>query len=472
VPTIVQKSVLPQLDVKLLFTVGSAQDPPGKEGLAALTAAVVADGGSRALRIDEIRKAFFPMAGRFAAQVDKEMTTFTASIHRDHWAAFADVAFPMLLEPGFRQDDFARVKDQQRNALLVDLRDNNEEELAKEELQASLFAQTPYGHPTLGTVAGIDTITLDDVKDFWKRYTRAALTVGVSGDASDEVLARVKAAAAALPAGSAVARPALKARRPHGLEVEIVKKPSRAVAISLGHPIEVTRAHPDFVPLWVARTWLGEHRSSASYLFQRIRELRGMNYGDYAYIEAFPGGMFQFFPDPNVARRAQLFEIWIRPVVPENAHMALRIALFELDKLIRNGLTEAQFEATRTYLMKSVYLMVATQDQQLGYALDSRWYGTPEWTAQMRDRLSKLTRAEVNAAVRRHLSSTDLQVVMIAEDAEGLRDRLLADGLSTVKYDAPPPPEILAEDKVIGAMKLHLKPEAVRIVPVEEVFAK
>ena len=29
-----------------------------------------------------------------------------------------------------------------------------------------------------------------------------------------------------------------------------------------------------------------------------------MNYGDYAYIEAFPRGMFQFFPDPNVARRA------------------------------------------------------------------------------------------------------------------------------------------------------------------------
>ena len=39
-----------------------------------------------------------------------------------------------------------------------------------------------------------------------------------------------------------------------------------------------------------------------------------MNYGDYAYIEAFPRGMFQFFPDPNIARRAQLFEVWIRPV--------------------------------------------------------------------------------------------------------------------------------------------------------------
>ncbi|PYR37241.1 MAG: hypothetical protein DMF90_07560 [Acidobacteria bacterium] len=58
--------------------------------------------------------------------------------------------------------------------------------------------------------------------------------------------------------------------------------------------------------------------------------MRGLNYGDYAYIEAFPRGMFQFFPDPNIARQRQIFEIWIRPVVPVNAHMALRIAVSEL----------------------------------------------------------------------------------------------------------------------------------------------
>ena len=30
-------------------------------------------------------------------------------------------------------------------------------------------------------------------------------------------------------------------------------------------------------------------------------------------------------------------------------------------------------------------------DQQIGYALDSAWYGTGEYTSFMRDRLSKLT---------------------------------------------------------------------------------
>jgi zinc protease len=473
IPVVLEKSVLPQLDVKLLFTVGSAHDPAGKEGLAALTASMVAEGGSKALRIDEIKKALFPSAGSFSAQTDKEMTTFTASVHRDNWTSFADIILPMLLDPGFREEDFARIKDQQRNTLVQDLRANNEEELAKEQLQDSLFAGTPYGHTVLGTVAGIDAITLEDVKDFWKRaYTRAALTLGAAGDVPDEVLAGLKTSLSRLPEGSALpAPPNVHARRPHGIEVEILHKDSRAVAISLGHPIDVTRKHPDFVPLWVARTWLGEHRSSMSHLYERIREVRGMNYGDYAYIESFPRGMFQFFPDPNLARRAQLFEIWIRPVAPANAHMALRIALHELEKLIANGLTAAQFEATRNYLMKNVYLMTATQDQHLGYALDSRWYGIPEFTSFMRDRLQKLKLADVNGAIRRHLSAKDLTVVMIAKDAEDLRDRLVKDAVSTVAYDSPKP-ELAAEDKEIGARKLGIRPEAVKIIDVEQVFAK
>jgi zinc protease len=139
--------------------------------------------------------------------------------------------------------------------------------------------------------------------------------------------------------------------------------------------------------------------------------------------------------------------------------------------MIDSGLTAEDFESTRNYLMKNVYLLTATQDQQLGYALDSRWYGTGEYTAWMRERLQKLTAADVNAAIRKHLSGTNLRVVMIADDAEALRERLLSDAPSSVVYDAPKP-ELAEEDKLIGALKLGLKPESVRIVPVEEVFAR
>src|SRR5499426_2339166 len=161
------------------------------------------------------------------------------------------------------------------------------------------------------------------------------------------MLAALRSELAKLPAGPGLAAPqSIAGKRPAGFEIEIIEKETRATAISFGLPIAVTRSSPDFAALSVARAWLGEHRSSVSHLYQRIREVRGMNYGDYAYIEAFPRGMFQFFPDPNIPRRAQIFEVWIRPVVPVNAHMAIRIALHEVAKLIENGLSAEDFAKT------------------------------------------------------------------------------------------------------------------------------
>lgn len=474
---VVQKTPLPQLRMKLLFNAGSASDPAGKQGLAALSAAMISEAGSRAMSLEEINKALYPMAGSLGNQVDKEMTTFTGSIHRDNWTRFTAIVLPQLLDPGFREDDFKRNKEAYINALKQDLRSNNEEELGRERLQTNIFRGTQYAHPVLGTVAGLESITLDDVKAFTKRqYTRGNLILGVNGDVDDSMVAGLRAALAALPEGtpapSAAGRARIAGTRPSGMEIEIIEKDTRATAISIGLPIEVTRAHPDFAALSVARAWLGEHRMSTSHLYQRIRGIRGMNYGDYAYIEAFPRGMFQFFPDANIARRAQIFEMWIRPVTPENAHMALRIATHELDKLIADGLSEEDFQAARQYLMKNVYVMTATQDQQLGYALDSKWYGTPEFTGYMRANLEKLTRSDVNRALKQHLSAKDLSVVIITKDAAGLRSALLADAPSTIKYDGEKPQALLDEDKVIGARKLNLTADRIRVTPVEQVFAR
>ena len=471
---LVQASTLPQIRFKLLFAAGSAHDPIGKEGLAALTAMMVGSAGSSERKIDEVTRAMFPIAGSFNEQVDKEMTTFTGSIHKDNWNQYLEIAIPMLLSPGFREEDFRRLKDSLRNSLQVDLKDNNEEELGKERLQTNVFAGTPYGHPVLGTAKGIDALTLDDVKAFYKTaYTQGAVKVGISGDVSDAMVASLKQSLAKLPAGAGLPATTVPVgRKARGLEVEIIEKNTRATAISFGLPLTVTRAHPDFPALWMAKTFLGEHRASNAYLYQRIRELRGMNYGDYAYIEAFPRGMFQFFPNPNTARKAQLFEVWIRPVAPENAHFALRIALAELDKVIQGGLTEEQFETTRAYLMKNVFVMTATQDQYLGYALDSQWHGTAEFTKMMRDGLSKLTVQDMNAAMKRHLSAQDLSVVVIAKDAAGLKDKLVSDAFSPIKYDSAKAQVVLDEDQVIGNRKLNIKADAITITPAARVFAE
>ncbi|HEX2834767.1 MAG TPA: pitrilysin family protein [Thermoanaerobaculia bacterium] len=471
-----QKSVLPNVMMKFLFTVGSQNDPKGKEGLSALAAAMITEAGSQDMRIDEINKALYPMAGAFFYSVDKEMTSFTGVVHKDNLDKFLTIALPQLTAPGFREEDFQRLKDQQLNTLQQDLRSNNEEELGKEELQNVAFAGTPYGHVDLGTVAGLQSITLDDVKKFVaEHYNASNVVVGLSGDYPETLIRTITRSLAPLGAGDeeqALAQlTPFKGVAPQGLQVEIIKKETRATAISMGHPIPVLRNSADFAALNVARAWLGEHRASLSHLYDRIREARGLNYGDYAYIEFFNNPGQQFFPSPNIARRNQLFEIWIRPVVPENAQMAMRIALYETQKMIDEGLSEEDFKNTRDYMMKNVYLLTANQNQRLGYALDSWWFSMGDYVDTMRAAYAKLTRDDVNKAIKKYLSARNLHVVIVTKDAEGLRSTLLKDEPSSIRYDAPKP-HLAEEDKIIGAYKLNLKPENVMIVNVDDVFAK
>jgi zinc protease len=282
---------------------------------------------------------------------------------------------------------------------------------------------------------------------------------------------RVREDFARLPEGrsSLAALPAPRSFR--GRHLTIIKKETRATAISLGFPIGVTRSDRDWIALDVVRSFLGQHRNSSAHLFQRIREVRGMNYGDYAYIEYFPRGMFQFMPDPNLKRRQQIFQIWIRPVEPANSHFALRIAIFELERLLREGLTREQFEETRKFLLKNSALVAKTLSEVLGYALDAKAYGYDEYVAYVRKGLEELTVEEVNRAMRRHLGAENLRIVMIAKEAEALRDAIAAETPSPITYNADKPEEVYEEDKVIERLKLGIPAANITIVPVEQVFA-
>ena len=110
IATVLEPSQSPLVSFRLLFMTGSASDPAGKEGVAALTAAMLAEGGSRALPYEEITEAMYPMATSFGDQVDKEMTVFAGTTHVDNLDKYYSLIRDMLLDPGFREDDFARLK--------------------------------------------------------------------------------------------------------------------------------------------------------------------------------------------------------------------------------------------------------------------------------------------------------------------------------------------------------------------------
>jgi zinc protease len=472
IATVFQPGKSPTVSLRIQFLTGAIDDPAGKEGLAALTSAMLSQGGSKNLTYDQIVEQFYPMATGFGAQTDMEMTTFTGQTHVDNLPKYYALVRQMLLEPGFREDDFTRLKQDAINFLKVNLRESNDEELGKERLYNIIYAGTAYENHPIGRVSALEKLTLQDVQDFYaQNYAQGNLVIGLSGGFDTKFSKEIVADFQKLPKGGQKMRKLAAPQLTDGMKIDIVKRETRATAISLGFPIDVNRSFgKDYAALALVASYFGQHRSSNSYLYGQIREKRGLNYGDYSYIEYFPRGMYQFEPDPNIARKMQIFQIWIRPVEPQNANFTLRAALYEYDKLVKNGLDQQTFEETRNFLTKYVNILTQTKDAELGYALDSRFYGIGNYNQFMKENLAKLTLADVNKAIKTYLSSNKMRIVMITKDAEGLRDEIVGNKPGKITYAAPKPKEIADEDKIIEVFPIPVKAGDVTITPVENVF--
>ncbi|HET7924452.1 MAG TPA: pitrilysin family protein [Rhodanobacteraceae bacterium] len=465
----------PTISFSLQFAVGSQNDPPGKEGLAFLTGEMLADAATETRSLDEILAALYPLAASYEIRVDLERSTLTGRVHRDNLDAYLELFTEAFLKPKFDEDDFERVQNDAINAIENTLRYASDEELGKAALHEAVFRGTPYAHLNDGTVAGLRAITLDDVRAFYgQHYTRANALLGVGGGFEQPLVDRLQAALRQLPAGERTAPPAIEPPPIEGRSVVLIDKPNADASISFGFPLDVRRGERDFYALWIANSWLGEHRNQSSHLFNVIRELRGLNYGDYSYIEEFPEGGQRSMPPVNVPRRMQLFEVWIRTLPNEQAPFALRAALRELQLLVDEGLTPEEFELTRTFLKKYSLHFAETTDARLGYAMDDRFYGLEEegHLARFRRMMDELTLEDVNAAIKRHWQYDNLKIAIVTGEAAQMRARLASGEPTPVTYATPKPDAILAEDRIIEAWPLNLAEERMTTIPVAEAFER
>lgn len=465
----------PAVTLAAWFRVGSQDDPPGKEGLAWLTAQMTSHAATTAHPYDEILKLLYPMAASYDSSVDREMTVISGRASTSDSPEFLQLFSEAFARPKFDPSDFERLRTEAVSSLEKSLRYALDEELGKAILVEALYRGTPYAHPVRGTVAGLKAITLDDVKAFWKKHYAADRVVfGVAGGWTEALRDGLLASREQLPAaGAPVTAPALSPPAVKGRKVVLVNKPNADASISFGHLIDVKRGDPDFAALYLAASWLGEHRNSSSHLYQVIREARGLNYGDYAYVEAYPYGGQRSLPPANVSRRRQAFEVWIRTLPNDNAVFALRAALRETDRMIEKGLTAEQFELTRNFLKKYVLQYTASTYDRLLWSLDDAFYQLKQpHLVQLRADLDALTLDKVNAAIKKHLRTSDLTIAIATGQPDKLKAQLTSGAASPPTYATPKPETVLTEDKAISAYPLGITVADVSITPVEQMFAK
>ena len=261
--------------------------------------------------------------------------------------------------------------------------------------------------------------------------------------------------------------------RIEGRQVVLVDNPSAiGSSISVGAPIDLHRGSREFYALWIANSWLGEHRNSSSHLYNVIREERGINYGDYSYVEAYPNGGRRSKPPTGVGRRSQIFELWVRTVPTEKTLFSLRAALRETDKLVANGLTKEQFEFTKRFLKGYALHFAESPAERLGYAIDDRYFGCKDHLSTFRKLMDEITLEECNAAIKKYMKLDDAVIAIVTKDAKGLAAALASGEPSPIQYGEgiTKSAEMLAEDAEIAKYPLKLSAGAITTVPVGEMF--
>ncbi len=509
-------SPAPLVEIRVMVKAGSSADPEGLEGLANLTGRMLIEGGfgdpKKPVTKDRLAEITRPWGGDAypSVRVAKETTTFTMTAPKEVLAAYvAQVLRPMFTQPHFAAAELDRV----RAETLTQLRSGRLEQielLGLIALDNVIHQGSSYAHPDVGTEKGLEQVTAQAVGRFYNTYYKPEnMTVGISsGDPA--VMKQVQEAFAPPPPKSIPAPPGTAVNieysrqapftprrvawpeEPKGREVLIVALPNAiSTGLHAGFPLAVTRADKDYWALYIANIWFGTHRDGFSHLYQVIREQRGYNYGDYSYVEHFESRPFALFPPTNTPRRQQYFSMWIRPIQHDYAHHIMKAMTWELENFVREGLSEEECALAKNKAHVLYLSLAETGSRLLGYKLDDSFYRLePGYLDGYLENVERVSCAEVNAAIRKHLQAENLRYVVItsAENAPKLADEIARGGAAWGKkpaeyqidvkeeggakvYTVPEGKlELLRRDAVWAYYPLGIPRDRIRIVPAEKMF--
>ncbi|MFO0907742.1 MAG: insulinase family protein [Isosphaeraceae bacterium] len=417
--TLVPSKSTPLLAVRLVVQVGSTQDPPGKEGLAALTGMLLAHGGIRGATHEQILERLYPLAASIQVECGKESTAFLATMHRDNFDRLIPTLAAILVMPRLDPEDFKRIRNDVL-ARLDALRTENEvDQLASEILEARIFQGHPYGHSVLGNRASIEAITLDDVTRFFREhYNRDTLRIGMAGGTASFYVDALRSQLGGIP--QATARRSYRipeVPRREGLEVTIVEASTSHCAITLGFPIEVHRAHADFSAVRLAVAALDAQQFGSLSSPAGTRLTSPISAPAHASMEvAFRSETVDSTLTPEPRSRPH-FALSLGGVRPDQAARMLSKTLAELDRFVAEGLSGEQLDAVQCRLENTTTLGSRRLDKALGLAMARPLLGRADESDEAGGTQGSASRDEVNAAIRRHLAPRGIQVVIVSPQA-------------------------------------------------------
>ncbi len=472
---------LPITAIHINFRVGSADDPAGKEGIAAITAAMVREGGvkkfkgQKAQTRAEIEEYLYPLAGELGVTVAREQTSFTITVSQEDSHSALDLLAQMILAPAWDNGEFERIKTETLDELENQIPREDQEELGKEVLNQKIFGNThPYSHLVEGTKKSIKALTLDDVKKFYQDfYIQKRLLVGFAGVDPGGLENKLGTVFSYLAMGTTSKAQVPVSSRTEGLHLTIVEGPFPSTGVHIGSPLSFNRSNLEkFAPMYLTSIAFGKHRSFVGRLMNVVREIRSLNYGTYSYVEDFPHGGHRSTEPTQAARQIQMFTMWGRPTPLENGCFLLKQMHRELKKLSTEGLTEAEFELSQSHLVGSLPMLALSLERRLAYAVDAFFYGIyGDYIPTLQQKIGSLSRSKVNTEIKKHLNPANVEIVVVTPEAKDFKKQILGANCDIHYANGVQKPEdVLKEDKEISSYSLGIKEENIEIINVDTLF--
>ncbi len=191
---------LPQLHFRVVLKAGSLYEPAGKHGLTALLAIMMTkDTAKRSAQ--EVAEAIEGVGGAFYEFSGNNSMGFALEVLPTDLDLAVDLLEEALLRPEFDEEVF----DMEKQSHIAGIKESLDDivTVGRRHLRRRFFGAHPFAIGGNGAVETVESITLDDLKAFWRSVVVSGnLTIAVSGQYERSVLEpKLRALLAKLPSG-------------------------------------------------------------------------------------------------------------------------------------------------------------------------------------------------------------------------------------------------------------------------------
>ncbi len=413
----------------------TAESDIKRAGLAAMTASLLRQGTSTR-SAQQIAEAIDSVGGSLSAGASADSTQASVTV----MTSSLDTGFALLADivqkPAFAPEEIERWRRQTASNLQVAYSDP--EYLRDVVTDRLAYGTHPYGLPTDGTPQTIAGLTRDAVVAFHKaHYSPAGAYLAIAGDITPAAAAEVVKkhfGGWSAPAPKPAALPAVGQLQ---RRVVVVDQPE-AVQTQFGMVgIGVPRSSPDWLALSVGNQILGG--SFNSRLNLRLRAKEGLTYGANSSIAS--------------NRQAGLWGATSFTRTEETAN-AMKVMLEVINDFRKNPATPAELSEATSYLSGVFAIQTETASAVAGRVLTAALHGLPaDYWQTYRDRVRKVSAADVSAAVERHVRPDQITIVAVGNAsafAKGLEGLGAVTVMTAAKLDLTQPELTVKQEAAAG----------------------